>query len=378
MADQATIEPESDAYAHALARRAMRLLEHRDEADLRVVFAALTRRVRPAEGDGRREAALRALDQCAGELGVTAPTMRRYEAWRHTSDTGHGAPSTQQIRTLFDGSWSRAVAAMPSVPAADPLAMRLTALGHSLSDAECVDAIARWHAETGERTEKSYRVWARRVRETERGARLPAGGGPVRDRFGSWPATLAVAGISPARVPRSTPIARPVARRATRPEITEALIQAYREIGEPFTAERYRRWVAQQASEHSDSIDAFRLGDPQVVTRVLGGTWHDAITEVFGAESAAHAAAVQRVTRFTDADVHRAWWACRSALGGQHPSITSYEQWRHEQAQTTGFTVWPPGEGTIRARNRGKRWGQICDMFESQGQPADEGDAADG
>lgn len=377
MADQATIEPESDEYAHALARRVMRLLEHRDEADLRVVFAALTRRVRPAEGDGRPEAAVRALEQCASELGVTAPTVRRYEAWRHTSGTGHGAPSTQEIRTLFDGSWSRAVAAMPSVPAADPLAIRLTALGRSLTNEECLDALARWHAETGERTETSYKVWARRIRETEKGARLPATGGPVRDRFGSWPAALAVAGVSPARVTRRTPVARPVARRATRQEITDALVQAYREIGEPFTAERYRRWVAQQASEHGDSVHAFRLGGPQVVTRVLGATWHEAIKIVFGADSTAHAAAIQRVTTFTDADVHRAWWACRSALGGQRPSITAYEQWRHEQAQATGFTIWPPSEGTIRARNRGKTWGPICDTLETQGPPAADDDAAD-
>jgi len=377
VADQATTEHESDEYAHALARRVMRLLEHRDEADLRVVFAALTRRVRPAEGDGRREAAMRALEQCAGELGVTAPTMRRYEAWGHTSDCGHGAPSTQQIRTLFEGSWSRAVAAMPSVPASDPRAMRLTALGPSLTNEECFDALTRWHADTRELTEKSYKVWARHVRATERGARLPAGGGPVRDRFGSWQGALRVAGIERPRAERSPRIARaPTVWRATRQEITEGLIQGYGEIGEPFTADRYRKWVSRKADEHGDSIAPFRIGGPQSVTRVLGCTWRDAIAEVFGAHSAAHAAAVQRVTRFTDTDVLRAWWACRTALGGQRPSITAYEQWRHEQARTTGLTVWPPSEGTIRARNRGKTWEPICDMLEKQGPPVDQ-DAPD-
>jgi hypothetical protein len=59
--------PTSTPKAHPLARGVMRVLTDRDDADLRFVFAALARRIGPADGDGRRESALLALERCATE-----------------------------------------------------------------------------------------------------------------------------------------------------------------------------------------------------------------------------------------------------------------------------------------------------------------------
>lgn len=166
MAPEAT-----NAKSHPLAYSVMRLLTHRDEADLRFVFAALAQRVRP-ENDGRRESAVVALERCATDLGVPEPpTSRGYADWRGSSDAHRGAPSVKQIRTAFDGSWTRAVEAMPRVPGSDPLVRRLTARGAKFTKAECVDALKRWHMETGSNTTGAYTVWARGLRQADPHAR---------------------------------------------------------------------------------------------------------------------------------------------------------------------------------------------------------------
>ena len=184
----------TNAKVHPLAYSVMRLLTHRDDADLRFVFAALAQRVRP-ENDGRRESALLALERCATDLGVPEPTTRGYADWRASSDAHRGAPSVQQIRTAFGGSWTRAVHAMPQVPGTDPLVRRLTARGPKFTKTECIAALKRWHAETGDNITGSYKIWARRARQVDPHARVPVCCDAARDWFGSWVGALDAAGI---------------------------------------------------------------------------------------------------------------------------------------------------------------------------------------
>jgi hypothetical protein len=353
-------------HAHPLARAVMRLLEHRDEADQRYVFAAAARRLRPSESEDRREGALIALERCAAELEVIAPTARTYTDWRNTSDAGQGAPSVQQIRTVFDGSWSRAVAAMPNVPSSDPLVQRLIAQGPRYTKAECLDALTRWHRETGEYRHKAYTQWMQRKRKTEQ-IRLP-GVDAIGRRFGTWSAGVAAAGIDrPAtgRPPRTRP---PRVTNPTRQELIAALLLAYRDIGEPFGALRYQAWQQRKAAEHGGSDAPFRLPSSQMIVKKFGGRWSNAAAEALGAHRKAAAAQRQRQRRFTEDDLMRALWDCRNALG-RAPRLSDYERWRHAQAERTGFEEWPPCEGSIRQRIGSGSWARACDRLQTEGPP---------
>jgi hypothetical protein len=241
----------------------MRLLTHRDEADLRFVFAALAQRVRP-ENDGRRESALVALERCATDLGVPEPTTRGYADWRESSDAHRGAPSVQQIRTASDGSWTRAVHAMPQVPGTDLLVRRLTARGPKFTKTECIAALKRWHAETGDNITGSYKIWARRARQADPHARVPVCCDAAGDWFGSWVGALDAAGIELTRGgPRRGRPQR--VRNVTRDEAVASVRMAYNALGEPFTQPRYDQWVRRKAAEHGDSPAPFRLCSGAVV-----------------------------------------------------------------------------------------------------------------
>jgi len=210
--------------AHPLARAVMRLLSHHDDADLRFVFAAVAKRVKP-EGDGRRESALAALERSATELGVPQPThalrrlagiARTRSAARHPcsrsarSSAGRGAERSRRCRrfpaaTLSCAAWPRR--------------------GPKFTDAECLDALRRWHAETGSCTTTSYRDWAQRTR-AEGTVRIPASCDPIRDRFGAWVPALDAAGIKQTRhgPQRSRPQR---VRGATRDEVAAGLRQVW-------------------------------------------------------------------------------------------------------------------------------------------------------
>ena len=348
----------TNAKSHPLAYSVMRLLTHRDEADLRFVFAALAQRVRP-ENDGRRESALVALERCATDLGVPEPTSRGYADWRESSDAHRGAPSVQQIRTAFDGSWTRAVHAMPQVPGTDPLVRRLTARGSKFTKAECVEALRRWHAETGSNITGAYTAWARAVRQADPHARVPVCCDPIRDRFGSWVAALDEAGIEFAQGgPRRGRPQR--VRNITRDEVLAAVRMAYEALGEPFTMPRYDEWVRRKASEHADSPAPFRLCSAGVVCDMYQGRWSNAVMAILGANQQATTAMQARAKRFTDAECIRAWWACRATLTDR-PSIDDYTQWRAAEAERAAFKTWPPSNCAISQRFGDGSWIAACE-----------------
>jgi hypothetical protein len=352
--------------AHPLARGVMRVLTDRDDADLRFVFAALARRIGPGGGDGRRESALLALERCASELGITQPTARKYATWRTTSDAGRGALSVQQIRTLFDGSWGHAVQAMPQVPGSDPLTRRMVARGPSFTDAECLDALKRWHAETGETTGRSYGAWADRTRRAEQTVRIPASIDPIRNRFGSWAQALKAAGVTwPTQGPRHS--RRQRVRNPTREEVTDALRLAYGELGEPFTSVRYDEWVQRKASAHANSNTPFRISSSATICNIFGN-WSTVVAEVLGSDGAALEALRQRQIRFSEADLVRAWWECRTALG-MVPSIGDYSRWRSATAERCGFKQWAPSYSSIVQRLGDGSWHRACMKLQDEGPP---------
>lgn len=159
-------------------------------------------------------------------------------------------------------------------------------------------------------------------------------------------------------------------RNATRQEVIDSLVQAYNELGEPFTGERYRLWVGGKAAEHGGGNAPFRLPSVGTVTRVTGGTWGKAVIEILGDRGDARTAARRRGRRFPDAELRRAWWTCRSTIG-RAPSIREYELWRHNDPAPQGYRT-APSEGTIRSRYPRRTWQSICDMFETEGPPTDQ------
>ena len=358
----------TNAKVHPLAYSVMRLLTHRDEADLRFVFAALAQRVRP-ENDGRRESALVALERCATDLGVPEPTTRGYADWRESSDAHRGAPSVQQIRTAFDGSWTRAVHAMPQVPGTDPLVRRLTARGPKFTKTECIAALKRWHAETGDNITGSYKIWARRARQVDPHARVPVCCDAARDWFGSWVGALDAAGIELTQGgPRRGRPQR--VRNVTRDEAVAAVRMAYKALGEPFTQPRYDQWVRRKAAEHGDSPAPFRLCSGAVVCAMHQGRWSNAVTAILGDSHEATTAAQRRAKNFTDDELTRAWWTCRSTLTDR-PSMDDYMQWRLAQAERTGFEAWPPSICAINQRFGNGSWIAACERLQNEGPPDD-------
>lgn len=356
------------AKSHPLAYRVMRLLTHRDEADLRFVFAALASRVHP-ENDGRRESALVALERCATDLGVPEPTTRGYANWRESSDAHRGAPSVQQIRTAFNGSWTRAVHAMPQVPGTDPLVRRLTARGPKFTKTECVDALKRWHAETGDNITGSYKIWARRARQADPHARVPVCCDAAREWFGSWVGALDAAGIEltygGARRGRPQRV-----RNVTRDEVVASVRLAYEALGEPFTQPRYDDWVRRKAADHGGNPTPFRLCSGAVVCAMHQGRWSNAVTVILEDNHEATTAVQRRAKRFTDDELTHAWLACRTTLNGR-PSIDEYTQWRASVAEETGFETWPPSICAIAQRFGGGSWIAACEHILQNEEPPD-------
>lgn len=154
MSDTTVLDPETQAQAHPLAFRVWLMLAHRSEADARVVFTALVERVRPVE-DGRRASALHAMERCAAATGVGRPSAARYEKWRAESSEGFGVPTVAQVRTIFGGKWALATETLPGVAASDVLAHRLTS-PRNFTRQDCIDALRRWHEQTGQILEVQY------------------------------------------------------------------------------------------------------------------------------------------------------------------------------------------------------------------------------
>ena len=62
------------------------------------------------------------------------------------------------------------------------------------------------------------------------------------------------------------------------------------------------------------------------------GRWSNAVTAILGDNHQATTAARRRAKHFTDDELTRAWWTCRSTLTDR-PSIDNYMQWRLAQAE---------------------------------------------
>ena len=368
MNDTTVLHPKTQAQAHPLAFRVWLILAHRSEADARVVFTALVERLRPVE-DGRRASALHAIERCAAATGVDRPSATRYEKWRAESPDGLGAPTVAQVRTIFGGKWALATEALPGVAATDVLAHRLTS-PRTFTRQDCIDALRRWHDQTGQILEVQYVAWSRAQRTADRELRLPATGEVFRRRFDGWEDAMTTAGIAYRRTAGLPPARfRPHRRHLTRDEIVDAVRTAYADLGEPFTIRRYETWLRQQAAVDAERQQPTLSPGRRTITRTFG-SWQAAIAEVLGERHAAAFENGRRARRFTHDDLITAWWSCKTELG-RTPKINEYEHWRHTQAESTGFTDWPPAESSIRVRLGDGKWTTACTRLLAEGQRDD-------
>lgn len=366
MSDETTEVSESHAPAHPLAWRVWLMLAHRSESDARVVFTALVKRLRPVE-DGRLASALHAMERCAAATGVDRPSAAAYEKWRAESPEGLGAPTISQIRTIFRGKWALATEALPGVASPDVLAHRLTS-PRIFTRLDCIDALRRWHEQTGQMRENQYVAWSRAQRTADRTLHLPATGNVIRRHFDSWGDAMTAAGVAYRSTNGVPPVRfRPHRRNATRTELVEVLRAAHAEIGEPFTIQRYNAWRRRQAALDAERQQSSLSAGHRPVTRAFG-SWHAAIAEALGEQHQAASENRKRAKRFTQRDLVAAWWSCRTELG-RTPSLNEYEHWRHGRAEATSYTDWPPAEGSIRVRLGDGKWILACARLLAEGRP---------
>src|SRR5438128_2621572 len=94
--------------AHPLARRSWSMLRDRSEADRRLVFNALQRRLGTGATHEKQEIALYALHRWMERTGAgRAPSRRQYDAFRDDQDDPAAWPSATLIRNAF-GGWEAA------------------------------------------------------------------------------------------------------------------------------------------------------------------------------------------------------------------------------------------------------------------------------
>jgi len=307
------------------------------------------------------------LQRCAAATGVDRPSAARYAKWRAESPEALGAPTVAQVRTIFNGKWMLATAALPGVAATDVLAHRLTS-PRIFTRQDCIDALRRWHEQTGQTRENQYVAWSRAQRTADRTLHLPATGNVFRHLFDGWPDAMTAAGTAYRRATSPPSRFRPQhPRNLTRKEVSEALRIAHAELGEPFTIVRYDRWARRQAAELAEREQQTRSPGHQTVTRMFGG-WQAAIAESLGKQTVLLASAGHRRRRYTEHELRTAWWSCRAAIG-HDPKINEYEQWRHTRAESTGFTDWPPSEASIRVRLGEAKWTTTCARLLAEGCP---------
>jgi hypothetical protein len=219
--------------AHPLARELWKLLRNRSEADRRLVYEALQRRLGIGEMTAKREQAAEALrrfvsaqreartqaDPPSWALGE--PSRRRYEKFRSESPDRAEWPSVQFIRNAFSGSFSAGLEAIGEQPAVDVLSRRLTACGKHYTREEVLDVLRAWiehvDREQGPNAalmQPDYLRWRDDLLRSSaaRAARYPTL--PViYNLIGSWPEALSTLGHQH----RSTPGYRPEKPRESEP-----------------------------------------------------------------------------------------------------------------------------------------------------------------
>jgi hypothetical protein len=314
------------------------LLHDRSDADRRLVFEALSERVRGERSD-LDERYLDALAACAQDLGVLAPSVSEYERWRTGVPDGEVAPSSGQLRRRF-GSWTLAVCSLAGVAGHDPTARRLLSSGRPFTRAQAVAAVTAFlseHARPEIASQKEYCVWA--AGRIVAGERVPAAPKTLNRLIGRWRDVLRAAGVEPPPAAvRQASERRPA--RFGREEALSALRDCYREIGGPMTQHRYDGW--------SRACDERGEARPRAcgVARILG-SWQEAVEREL--EPAARLGVRRRRYLYTDAQLRSALEDCVRDLG-RPPSELQYEVWRCAEPRRPSKSVLIArvGDGTWR------------------------------
>ena len=211
--------------AHPLARELWKLLRNRSEADRRLVYEALQRRLGVGEMTAKREQAAEALrrfvsaqrearaetDPPSWALGE--PSCRRYDQFRSEFEDRAEWPSVQFIRNAFSGSFGAGLEAIGERPVTDVLSRRLTACGKRYTREEVLDVLRAWvehvDREQGSNAaliQRDYLRWRDDVlRSSTNGpARCPTL--PViHDLVGQWAEVLVALGGQHRSLPGYTP-----------------------------------------------------------------------------------------------------------------------------------------------------------------------------
>lgn len=184
---------------HPLADRLWELLRDGSEADLRLVYAALTRRLRHNR-TLRADLCLRALRCCQVELGIVYVSRRTYDGWLADRANEEGWPASSFIRRTYGGSWPAALEDLGVEPEPDVLVRRMLGTGDKkYARKELLEGVRICASEhpAGKRLRfLDYKRWAQRElhRRNRRFQRLALCPGTFNSRFGSWAQTLVEAG----------------------------------------------------------------------------------------------------------------------------------------------------------------------------------------
>lgn len=196
------------------------------------------------------EDALRALKDCAKDLGSENFTIAEYERWAKRTllartEPGRPLPISKSIFTRRFGSFRKA-----KIEAnLDPENAYHTLSGYS--NDQLLDALRKARTEIdGRLSTARYAKW-RRAKQAEAGETretvdIPCGF-TIDQRFGGW--LKAVALVEDLPVDPHSYRGPPVFQADW---IAEQLVLAYQEIGEPFFISGYRGWVKQQRASDPD------------------------------------------------------------------------------------------------------------------------------
>jgi hypothetical protein len=190
-------QPVGREKTHPLAQRLFEVLRDRSDDDRRLVFDVLAERLGHGVPDEKGQA-IGALEACRADTDGQLPSVERYERWR-AGGAGRTAPSLGRLRTLF-GSWSDALAAMPSVPAADPTTTRLLSRGRRVSREQALAALRAFGSSLpAGAVPTRCAAWAATQVAVDR--RAPASQDTIKRIFGSWRRALVEAGLTPSSDP---------------------------------------------------------------------------------------------------------------------------------------------------------------------------------
>lgn len=182
--------------AHPLARQGWRLLRHRSEADRRLVFDALQRRLDVGPTTTKQEQALYALRRWMELNGKSkAPSRRAYDEFRDGQANKSDWPSATLIRNAYGKSWEAAAAAAEGRPQPDIPSRRLLARGKRFDPDEVKRALRDWAATVPvdqPLLQADFLAWSRRLMNNPgpTDERSPTSDQTIRVTLGGWPEAL--------------------------------------------------------------------------------------------------------------------------------------------------------------------------------------------